>query len=433
MKKRSAWVDGLIFAIVLALAAGSLYYYDFRQASRTAVKIYPDRDTVTLGWWGNDERHAYTLAGVELFEQQHTEANVSCEYSAWSGYEHRYSIYMRSGTEPDVMLINYNWLQEYSPDGTGYYDLNDLADIIDLSAFTDEQLASGMVNGHLNALPTAYNAVVFYYNRTVLDTYGLDVPKTWDDLKAAAKVLYPQGIYPLYINEKHLFLSLNALYEQTEGSQAFDEEGVYQAGEEGAEKFLQFYKDLVDSHVIKVIEENDADDFTTGKTAGAAFWASDAGRYCDSMKEDGYDMVLGSPASLTADDLSGWYVKPATMYAISADTEKPDEAAELLEFLVNDPDMAKLQGTEKGIPVSSKAREALSETDLSTGCAAEAGNAVLENLSRLTMMNPGLENDEVIRSFRDTAAKYIYGKEDLSAAAEELNGLWSAIQYDKIS
>lgn len=432
-KRKAAWVDLLIFAIILALAAGSLYYYDFKQSSRTAVEIYPDRETVSFGWWGNDERHAYTLAGVELFEEQHTEANVRCEYSAWSGYEHRYSVYMRSGTEPDVMLINYNWLQEYSPDGTGYYDLYELSDIIDLSAFTQEQLSSGLVDGHLNALPTAYNAVVFYYNQTLLDEYGLDVPQTWDDLKAAAKVLYPEGIYPLYINEKHLFLSLNALYEQTEGSMAFDREGVYQAGEEGAKTFLEFYRDLVDSHVIKVMDESDADDFTTGKTAGAAFWASDAGRYCDPMQEKGYDMVLGYPVSLTAGDFTGWYVKPATMYAISADTQRPTEAAELLEFLVNDPEMAKLQGTEKGIPVSARAREALSEADLNTGFSAEAGNAVLDHLSDLTMMNPALENDAVIRSFRDTAAKYIYGKEDLETAGKELSDLWSAIQYDKIS
>lgn len=421
MKKKINWTDLLIFALIIALAAASIWYYDFRNASRTMVDYYDDRETISFGWWGNDERHQYTMEGVDLFEKENDAIAVDCRYSVWSGYAHRYRVYMLSGTEPDVMLVNYNWLKEYSPDGTGYYDLYQLSDVIDLSAFTEEQLKSGVVNGHLNALPTAYNAVVFYYNQSILNEYGLAVPKTWDDLKKAAEVLYPHGIYPLYMNEKHFFLCVNAHYEQTEKKQAFAADGVYTGGTDAAKEFLSFYRELVDSHVLRNIEENDADEFSRGGTAGAAFWASDADRYCKNMKESGYDMVLGSALSTEDGDFSGWYVKPATMYAIRADTAYPEEAAKLLDFLVNDPDMARLQGVEKGIPVSARAREALSETDLSDGFSAEAGNAVLDHLSDLRLMNPSLENEDVIRAFKDVSAKYIYGKEDLDTAAEELS------------
>jgi oligogalacturonide transport system substrate-binding protein len=50
---------------------------------------------------------------------------------------------MNSGTNADVMQINFNWLEEYSADGTGYYDLNKLKDLIDLSGYTSEDLKVG--------------------------------------------------------------------------------------------------------------------------------------------------------------------------------------------------------------------------------------------------------------------------------------------------
>lgn len=426
MKKHNRWIDFLIFGVIIAMSVSLLYYSGSHQADTAADDTYNGRATITFGWWGNDERHVYTLKGVDLFEQENRDITVDCQYSVWSGYEHRYRIYMRSGTEPDVMLVNYNWLSEYSADGTGYYDLNELSDIIDLSGFTKEDLACGTVSGRLNALPTAYNAVVFYYNKDILDRYNLPVPQTWDDLAAAAAAMYEDGITPLYLNEKHLFFLINAHYEQTEGKEIFNADGNYIGGEEAARAFLSFYKNLVDLHIIRPMDETNANNFTSGKTAGAACWASDASRYCDSMVNQGYTMVPGKPIGISESNRTGWYIKPATMYAIRKDTMHPEEAGKLLNFLLNDPDMAQLQGLEKGVPVSQKARDALTDTELQEGFSAEAGNAILKDRARYKMMNPFLENENVIRIFHEEAAMYLYGKEDLETAAEQLASRWSA-------
>ena len=427
MKKKFDWKSLLLLAAAAAICVSSIYYYDFRPSVDTKVDSHNDQKAISFGWWGNDERHVYTLNGVRLFEEKHPDITVKSQYSVWSGYERRYRIYMLSDTAPDVMLVNYNWLKEYSPTGTGYYDLNDLKDVIDLSSFTDAELGTGTVNGHLNALPTAYNAVVFYYNETIFSQYGLSVPKTWEDLKKAAQVLYPQGIYPLYMNEKHFFLSINAHYEQVTGKRAFDDNGSYIGGTDAAEGFLSFYRELVDSHVTQTFENNGTDAFQRGEIAGAACWASDADRYCSNLQKSGYSMVLGNPPAVTAGDLTGWYEKPATMYAIRANTQNPREAAELLDFLVNDPDMARLQGTEKGIPVSSKARDVLRDADALTGFSGEAGEAVIEHISEFSLMNPSLESESVLKAFKNAAGKYFYGIEDLDTAAGELADKWTSL------
>ena len=41
------------------------------------------------------------------------------------------------------MLINYGWLDTYSSDGSGFYDLNTLSDYIDFENYTEEELAFG--------------------------------------------------------------------------------------------------------------------------------------------------------------------------------------------------------------------------------------------------------------------------------------------------
>ena len=64
------------------------------------------------------------------------------------------------------------------------------------------------------------------------------------------------------------------------------------------------------------------------------------------MEENGAEVIVGDYLQDAAARKFGWCVKPATMYAISATTEYPEEAAKLLEFLLNSRDMAQLQGTE---------------------------------------------------------------------------------------
>ena len=114
------------------------------------------------------------------------------------------------------------------------------------------------------------------------------------------------------------------------------------------------------------------------------------------------------------------------MYAISKNTEHPKESAELLNFLINNRQMILLQGTEKGIPVSSRARQTLSVNGRLNGYDAEAGNFVLSNLDTFETMVPSLENSDVIDAFQDQATQYAYGVADLDTCAQALSDSWTA-------
>ena len=342
-------------------------------------------------------------------------------YGVWDGYETRNQVFMKSHTNADVMQINYSWLHAYSPDGTGYYNLNYLTDELDLSRYSEADLTLGTVNGHLNAIPIAYNMSVFFYNKDVYDRYGLDIPETWDDLFRAAEVMSKDGIYPVGMVKKHLFLSLVAHFEQTTGRALFTADGSYCGTPEDSAEILSFYKELVDRKVIPSVSDFGATDFENGTTAGACFWASDATRYCEGLKAAGANVVIGDNLMTPGALRSGWYTKPATLYAISATTQHPKEAARFLNFLINDADMARLQGTEKGVPISERALDALKSSRQLDSLEYAASQEIMEMQDQNEVMIPQLEAATVMDTFKNTADKYLYGKESLEACAAEIH------------
>jgi ABC-type glycerol-3-phosphate transport system substrate-binding protein len=50
------------------------------------------------------------------------------------------------------MQTNWNWLPIFSKNGEGFYDLNKMKDVIDLSQFDAKELQSTTVDGKLNGI-----------------------------------------------------------------------------------------------------------------------------------------------------------------------------------------------------------------------------------------------------------------------------------------
>jgi len=53
------------------------------------------------------------------------------------------------------------------------------------------------------------------------------------------------------------------------------------------------------------------------------------------------------------------YFKPAMYYSVSAKSEHPEESAKFVDFLLNDPEVAALQLTDRGLPSNLTVRESI--------------------------------------------------------------------------
>lgn len=410
--------------LVISLLTGCGIQNNNKQKKETS------KTEISFSWWGNDDRHAYTMDGVDLFQENNPDINVSYRYGEWAGFENKNRVWMKSRTQADVMQINYAWINTYSPTGEGYYDLYQLKDIIDLDSFDSRDLAYGEQNGKLNGIPIAFNTSTFWFNKNIFEKYNLEYPKTWDDFFAVAKVLSKDNIYVLGLPDKHLFLMMIAYYEQTVGKYVFNEDGTLAIDQSGIEYILKFYKRMIDEKVLIPIDKFDRMKFVDGTVAGSAFWISDADNYCCALEEAGGEAVVGSYPVAPNSKLSGLYMKPATMYAINSITEHPKQAAKLLNYLLTDKDMIKLQGTEKGVPACKDAVKILQKNEQLATYGYKA-NLEMENVKdKMNNMIPNMENTTAIEGFKSIADGYIYDVKSLESISKEIYDVLSHLNEE---
>ncbi len=375
--------------------------------------------TLNFSWWGNDARNRYTIQAIDKFQELHPEIRVECSYSEWSGFETRNKVQMISDTEADVMQINFGWLTTYSSDGTGYYDINELTENFQIDNFSDTELAYGMMGGHLNAIPIAMNTETVYINKTLYDQYGLEVPRTWDDLFNAAKVMQPDGIYPLSAAKKSMWLYLIAYAEQANHKTILRDNGTLNFTASDFKTMIQFYNRLTNEGVMPTVEQYERLNLDNEMYAGSVAWISDAKSYFGNAIENGREIVCADYTTMNGANIGeGWYAKPATMYAVSKNTQHPKEAAMLLDYLLNSPEMASLQGIEKGIPLSTSAQKTVEEEGLLTGIQYDASQK-MEGVT-FRQLSAVLENSSLIDDFFVAANDVIYGVTPLDEASETL-------------
>ncbi len=401
-------LTGILFSLLMLTSC----------ASAPVVVNQEEYTEISLSWWGNDARTEYTLAAVKKFEELHPDIRVKCSYSEWSGYQTRYKIQMMSDTESDVMLVNFNWLDKYSKDGNGYYNIYDLSENFDLSQFSESELSFGIRNGKLNAVPIALNTQTAYYNKTIYDRYGLALPESWDDLFNAAQVMNGEN-YPISMPAKSAMFFITAYTEQQSGKTFMTDDGKLGFGKEELTTMFDFYTRLINAKVMPQVEYFDKNGIRNGSYAGAMAWLSDAENYMGPAREEGYEIVVGSYVGCS-EGVKGWYTKPATLYAVSAGTEHPKEAALLLDFLLNSDEISELQGIEKGIPLSRSSRDYLENHDKLKGLHYDAFLLMSENIDSMALINPFMEDSDMLDIFQDACNAVLYGKATAEEKAAEI-------------
>lgn len=388
-----------------------------------------DKCTVRFSWWGGDDRHEATLKAIELWNQKHPDITITPEYGGWDGWQEKVAAQLSGGKEPDVMQINYDWLVTMSPDGKGFYDLGQLSEQLDTSGISDEILSFGTVEGRLNAVAVSVTGRTFFYNSDVYRSAGASYPETWDELIALGSKFGEKGIYPLDLDIQSGGTAwyLAAVYvQQTTGREFIDMGGNLGFTEEDIKAALDFYKKLEDEHVIRTIRTRTDEDgnaalyqspeFIGGRVAGVLEWGSSVGKY-ESVLPEGI-LEAGPLLSDGRGNDGGWLIKPSMLYAVSRNTDHPDEAAAFVDFLLNDADCAKVLGTTRGIPSSRYALESLEKSGLLTGLSKQSSDMLTSE--RTVTVSPYMELARVKDMCNEALEKVSYGTADTETAAAEL-------------
>ena len=204
MKKGKRFLSAML---VVAMTGGCLAGCSSGESQETEDSSGKQFEGVTLRFapnWGTDPEHEM---GRRMLDEFCEETGLEMELEDISGDEmkNKISVDVAANNEPDV------W--QYWP-GCTSRDLADagvLADcseylekseVISKDHFNDTVLAPCTFDGQLLTLPRMGASAVMMINKEIFDEYGLEAPKTWDDLIEVSKVLRENGITPLNVGSK---------------------------------------------------------------------------------------------------------------------------------------------------------------------------------------------------------------------------------------
>ncbi|MCM1507069.1 MAG: ABC transporter substrate-binding protein [Ruminococcus flavefaciens] len=388
-----------------------------------------DKCTLRFSWWGGDDRHEATLKAIELWNTLYPDIEIKAEYGGWDGWTEKVNTQISGGSEPDIMQINYNWLVTLSGDGEGFYDLSQLDSFLDLSGFDEDILSFGTVNGHLNAVPVSLTGRGLFYNSEIFGQVGAEYPHNWNELLSLGETFRQYDRYPLDLDIQSGGTAwyLAVVYvQQTTGKEFIDMNGNLGFTVEDIETALEFYRQLEENHVIRNVRTRTDEDgntalyqspeFIEGNIAGVLEWGSAVGKY-ESVLDEGV-LETGPFLDDGKGNSDGWFIKPSLLYAVSANTQYPDEAGAFIDFLLNNPECADILGTSRGIPASRYAEERLESTGKLAGLAQQ--NAELLDSMNTVTVSPYMELARMKEFYNTAIEKVSYNKADIHETAQEL-------------
>ncbi|WP_378949384.1 ABC transporter substrate-binding protein [Paracoccus sp. R86501] len=390
-------------------------------------------EDLRMSWWGGDARHAQTREALAVCGEKH-DHDVAAEFTGWAGHQERITTQIAGRTEADIMQINWPWLPLFSPDGTGFADLRDHADTIDLSQWTDAQLAGGEMNGVLNGLPVAETGRVYFFNKTVFDAAGLPLPSTWDEVRAAAGKL-GEGVTPFEAQGLNAIFLVSTTVTQMTGKDLIDPETTTVAWTpQELAAGIRFYLSLVEDGVIRswqqVASEGNIELFemrpwAEGRIAGTYEWDSAYAKYADPLGDQ--ELVPVPMLQVEGAVNDGTYRKPSMLFAISARSQHPRAAAQIIDCLLNDADAIDILSDSRGIPASRTAAERLAAEGLIDANVVAAHDLVQQGQGPVP--SPLSEHPKVRSIFGDYLEAVAYdqiGPED--AAAEMIDEIDRALR-----
>lgn len=379
-----------------------------------------------MAWWGGDSRHVATQKATAACGQKYGHT-VKGEFTGFDGYLEKLTTQMAGRTEADIIQVNWPWLPLFSKNGEGFADLRQLK-AIDLSNWTEGDLAAGSMNGVLQGLSVSTTGRVFFFNATTFEKAGVSIPKNWDEFFAATATIKEKLGKDHYtfnaVKETAQLLVTLAVVQKT-GKDLVDQTNnrVAWTPEELAEG-ISFLGKLVETGAIRSQKEEAADGnvnlfekpaWAEGKVAGSYEWDSTYSKYADPLKDG--QVLKPVPMLKLADAVTeGVYRKPSMVFSISRNSKNPEAAAEIVNCLLNEPEGIDALGTSRGLPASKAAAARLGDKGEAE---VRAANAIVM-ASTGPSVSPFNEHPEIRAAFIDTLEEYAYGQITAEEGAQQI-------------
>lgn len=403
----------------------------------TATDAPADKEPVTLrvAWWGGQARHDYTLKVIELYQSLNPHVTIEPEYASFDDHWKKLAPQVAANNLPDVIQMDISYLTQYGSLGQ-LEDLQPYIDngTLDASSVSDAALSGGKINNQLFAFNLGSNALLSVIDKAMLESAAGTMPTenwTWDDFTKLGPIMKSQGklltqdlrhdvFFPFYLRGKgqHMY--------------AADGSGLGYTDDQLFIDFYTTYKSWYDEGYLLSLDKlaqkkgtPEDGELELGNAVSTWGWSN--------------QYILSSTVAKRPFEIlpvPGWnenkalFLKPSMFFSISKNSKVKEEAAKFISFWINDIEANKIIMGERGVPVSSKVKEALKP--LLTPEQTKVFDYVAwaeQNSSEMDPPNP-VGAVEVDKLLKDTAEQILYDKLTVEAGAkkfrEEANKIFAA-------
>ena len=400
---------------------------------------------LSISWWGGDSRHAAYQSALEAFKAEHSNITVEPTFAAWSGWEEKMAAAFIAGNAQDVCQVNWNWLYNYSADGSKFVDLNTASKFIDLTQWDAAAMDACYVANSQQCVPVSMTGRIFFWNMTTFNKAGItEVPKSLDDLMAAGKTFQEKlgdDYYPMHLGAYDRMILMVFYLESKYGKDWADPvTSTLNYTEEEIAEGLAFIKSLVDNHVMMNLKDyysansdtatHQTNEWITGKIAGIFEWDSAASKYSAALDDENKaGFTVGE--EIKFGDNNGGFSKVSMGLAIAKTCKNVAEAATLINFLLNEEKGASIMGSECGIPASKAGLKFAQDAGAVKELVAEANAKVMAFTTN--KLDPLFENNDLKASgtgiYQEVFDNIDYGDQTPEEAVETLLDGMESVGY----
>jgi multiple sugar transport system substrate-binding protein len=422
MKKRKfLLVPMLVSTLVLGACSGD----KASNTEKTTDKKDGDQVTLRMTWWGSQTRHDQTQAIIDLYEKENPNVNIEPEFTGFDGYFEKMAAQAAGNNLPDIMQQNFGeYLNQYADKGL----LTDLSQFVDngtinLDGVSETIMESGTKEGKLLGIPTGTNALAAIYNKEMLEEAGVPLPNenwTWEDYLAAAEKVHSElGTYGTRLLEpKNLF----EYYLREKGLKFFNEDATG-LGYEDDKLLADYYamnKKLVDAGVapgydiIQQIKGVEDELIVHGKSPFDFRWSNQVGALTTAAGKQFEITLLPGEGNK-----EGMFLKPAMLWSIPESSKNKEEAAKFINFFINNIEVYKIGGSDRGVPLKQEIRDEMAAT------LSETDKKIFDYISLVTENSTPIDSNypaasaEVLQALADIDELVIYGEMTPEEGAKE--------------
>lgn len=376
-----------------------------------------DKVTLSLCWWGNQTRNDVTKKAVDLYMEQNPNVEIKVEFTDWSGYWDKLSAMAAGGNLPDIIQMDYSYLQQYQQSG----QLADLSQFIDTSKIADSVIDSGSIDGTCYALSLGSNAPMMVYDKEIVEQAGVELPEqlTIEELYDIGQTIYEKTGVKTYYDGG---INMMQVIARTQGSHLFDElaAGTKTASETHFANVDKFNKaesaispDLLAEKNPDVVETKPIIDGTTWNDF------SYSNQYISIANTAGRDLGITMYPTTSDATTQPMFLKPSQFFSIAETSQNKEEAAKFLDWFTNSVECNNILLAERGIPVNSDVAEAIKPN------VDENSQKVFDYIAEVSKIATPIDDPdpsgkgEVEAQAKTIVENLRYGDTDAAGAAEE--------------